>query len=77
MAYKSYNGVFDGQHESSSYVSLVDGVSYVLRVTGFRVDRLEAVVKLFADLRDYKLYNLAAASERFFEQCEEVMIVGL
>jgi hypothetical protein len=76
-AYNQYSGGFNGRPDSSSYVSLVDGAPNVVRVTGFRVDRLETVVKLFDDPRDYKLSNFAAASKRFFRQCEEVMNGGL
>jgi hypothetical protein len=65
-AYGQYSGGFEGRVDSSSYVSLVDGAPNVLKVSGFRVDRLESVVKLFDDLHRFKVSSFAAASKRFF-----------
>jgi Heterokaryon incompatibility protein (HET) len=72
-AYHQCSGGFEGRVNSTAYVSLVDDVNNVIKVTGFCVDRLESVVKLFEDISDYNLSNFAAASKRFFERCEGLM----
>lgn len=72
-AYHQYSGGFDGRVNSTSYVSLADGAPDVLKVTGFCVDRLETVVKLYDDLTEYKVSTFPEASNKFFQRTEEVI----
>ena len=71
-AYNQYSGGFEGRVDSTSYVSLVDEANNMLKVSGFRVDSLESVVKLFDDLRNYEVSSFAAASKTFFQRIEAV-----
>ena len=71
-AYNQYSGGFEGRVDSKSYVSLVDGADNVLKVTGFRVDKMEAVVKLYDDIREFKVSNFAAASNTYFQRIEAI-----
>ncbi|TVY16338.1 Heterokaryon incompatibility protein 6, OR allele [Lachnellula arida] len=71
-AYNQYSGGFDGRVNSKAYISLVDGADKVLKVTGFRVDKLESVVKLYDDISEFGFSSVAAASRKYFQQIEAV-----
>lgn len=71
-AYNQYSDGFEGRVKSKAYVSLVDGAYNMLKVTGFRVDRLESVVKLYDDISEFSLSNFAAACHKYFQQIEAV-----
>jgi heterokaryon incompatibility protein (HET) len=75
-AYSQYSGGFDGRPNSSSDVSLVDGAHNVLRVSGVRLDVFydsESVIKLFEDIRDFKMAKFTTAARRFFQRTEAIM----
>jgi len=45
----------------------------LLKVSGFRVDRLESVVKLFDDPSEFKASNFTVASKNFIQRSEALM----
>ncbi|TVY43817.1 Heterokaryon incompatibility protein 6,OR allele [Lachnellula subtilissima] len=76
-AYKQYSGGFEGRVDSKSYVSLVDGADSVLKVTGFRVDKLKAVVKLYDNILEFNASSFAAASNTYFQRTEAITNGGV
>ncbi|TVY93022.1 Heterokaryon incompatibility protein 6,OR allele [Lachnellula willkommii] len=73
-AYNQYSDGFEGRVNSKAYISLVDGADKVLKVTGFRVDKLESVVKLYDDISEFSfpISSVTAASRKYFQQIEAV-----
>ena len=69
-AYSQSSGGYNGCPNSASNLSLVDGAPNVLRATGFRVDFLGSVVKLYDDIREFKASTFHAASKTFFPRAE-------
>ncbi len=62
-AYHQSPASFEETTKSASCVSLGEGAPNVLRVTGFRLDSLETVVKLYEDISEFKTATFQAAAQ--------------